>query len=207
MTELAHYFVTDIETDGTTPLESSMLSFATVVLREDGEIVGEFEAVLTPRNNKNPNPDTMAFWQTQPEAWKAATTGARPPEEIMPQFANWVETFPGLRAFAARPIMFDGIWMEHYLREFANCYLLDVPYWGRTIFNASPLDIGTYVSGIFNRTEPHQGNIIIPINWLGQQEHTHHAIDDARGYANLLARLFKVAKSNPAHPDDFLIQN
>jgi len=204
VTDLAHYFVTDIETDGPSPLENSMLSFASVALREDGKILGEFEAVLIPRNDKKPDPDTIVFWQTQPEAWQAATTGARPPGQVMPQFVEWVETFPGPRAFAARPIMFDGIWMEHYLREFANCYLLDVPYWGRAVFNASPLDIGTYISGVFNRTQPHSGNIIIPDDWLGQQKHTHCAIDDARGYANLLARLLKIARDSPPHRDDFL---
>jgi len=32
----AHYFVTDIECDGPDPALNSMLSFATVVVREDG---------------------------------------------------------------------------------------------------------------------------------------------------------------------------
>ena len=125
---LTHYFVNDVETDGQSPLYSSMLSFATIVVREDGRIVGEFEAVLEPRSDKEPHPDTMAFWKTQPEAWAAATNNPQRPKEVMTKFAQWVKTFAGPRSFAARPLMFDGIWMEHYLREFTDYYLLDVPY-------------------------------------------------------------------------------
>ena len=58
---LAHYFVTDIECDGPSPLTNSMLSFATVVVREDGELCGEFEAVLKPRPDKQTDESTMAF--------------------------------------------------------------------------------------------------------------------------------------------------
>ena len=203
MTEhCAHYFVTDIECDGPSPLTNSMLSFATVVVREDGEMCGEFEAVLEPRADKQSDVRTMQFWKTHPEAWSAATSNPEPPSEIMNRFAVWVESYSGKRSFAARPVAFDGIWMDHYLREFTDSYLLDVPYWGRCIFTAGALDIGTYISGIFNRTDIDAGDI--PRSWLGDHEHTHRAIDDARGYASLLSKLLRLAAQQPPHPKDFM---
>lgn len=180
-----------------------MISFATVVVREDGEICGTFEAVLERRPDKRPNAQTMAFWQSQPEAWAAATANPQPPRQVMTAFADWVESFEGPRSFAARPLAFDGIWIDAYLREFTDTYLLDVPHWGRRIFTSGALDIGSYIAGIFNRTDPH-GDVEIPKSWLGEHDHTHRAIDDARGYAALLSRLLKLASHQPPHPDDFL---
>ena len=65
------FVVTDIEADGPNPLESSMLSFASVACDVTGKVLGEFEAVLAPRADRKASPDTMAWWATQPEAWKA----------------------------------------------------------------------------------------------------------------------------------------
>jgi exonuclease I len=79
-TQPTTFVVTDIEADGPNPLESSMLSFASVACDITGRVIDEFQAVLTPRADRAPNPDTMAWWQTQPEAWAHATVGAEPPE-------------------------------------------------------------------------------------------------------------------------------
>ncbi len=204
MEPYAHYFVTDIECDGPSPLNNSMLSFATVVVREDGKLCGEFEAVLKPRADKQPDERTMQFWKTQPEAWLTATSNPEPPGEVMGRFVDWVEGYSGKRSFAARPVAFDGIWMDHYLRSFTDSYLLDVPSWGRSIFTAGALDIGSYISGIFGRTDPHKVDIKIPKSWLGGHEHSHRAIDDARGYASLLSKLLVLAGRQPPHPEDFI---
>jgi DNA polymerase III alpha subunit (gram-positive type) len=202
---LAHYFVTDIESDGPSPMDNSMLSFASVIVREDGKLVGEFETVLETRPDRNADSATMAWWKTQPDAWAAATIDAKPPKQEMCRFVNWVESFDGKRSFAARPIAFDGIWIDYYLRDYTESYLLDVSHWGKSLFTAGALDIGTYMSGIFNRTDSHTDNIIFPSTWLGEHDHTHKAIDDARGYATLLSQLLIIARKQPPHPDDFLL--
>lgn len=198
-----YYFVTDIETNGPDPLRHSMLSFATVVLRSDGMTCGEFEAVLSPRTDRFTDDRTMTWWRSQPEAWDAATFNPEEPASVMRRFVEWVEGFGGQRAFAARPLMFDGLWIDHYLRTFCDRFLLDVPYWGRCVFNAGPLDIGTYVLGVFGKTQPQSGADKFPDEWLGHHPHTHRAIDDARGYASLLSKLFEVARSLPENPLDF----
>jgi hypothetical protein len=200
-----HYFVTDIECDGPDPARNSMLSLATVVVRDDGVFCGEFEAVLKARPDREPDPRTMQWWATQEAAWTAATTAPENPAIVMRRFADWVASYPDIRSFAARPLMFDGVWIDAYLRTFADSFVLDVPFWGRCIFSGSPLDIGTYIAGVFGHTGAHTREALLPEAWLGNHPHTHKAIDDARGYASLLARLLGVARRLPPNPDDFLI--
>ena len=70
--DIVTFVVTDIEADGPSPLESSMLSFASVACDVTGTVLDEFEAVLEPRSDRQPNPMTMAWWKTQPaegNAW------------------------------------------------------------------------------------------------------------------------------------------
>ncbi len=202
--DLAHYFVTDVETDGPNPSEHSMLSFATVVVREDGEMCGEFETNLVPRQDRQPDPETMAWWKTQPEAFAALKQNVEGPEEAMPRFAAWVKGFPEKRSFAARPLLFDGLWIDRYCRDFADSYILDDPHGKNNIFTTGNLDIGSYMSGVFGRTDPRTGWEKFPASWLGNHAHSHRAIDDSRGYANVLAKLLKLAASQPNHPEDFL---
>ena len=37
----------------------------------------------------------------------------------------------------------------------------------------------------------------VPPDWYGNIPHTHRAIDDARGYANVLAKLFSISSALP----------
>src|SRR6202012_5963971 len=111
-----------------------MLSFASVAVDVRGNRLGEFEAVLTPRADRQPDETTMAWWATQPEAWKAATEGAEPPDVVMPRYADWVESLPGFRVFAAAPMIFDGPWMDEYLDIFAGTRVLGGPTTSRQIF-------------------------------------------------------------------------
>ena len=123
--DITTFVVTDIEADGPNPRRSSMLSFASVACDVRGQVLGEFEAVLKPRADRQADDTTMAWWATQPAAWKAATEGAEPAETVMPRYADWVESLPGQRVFAAAPMIFDGLWMDEYLDTFAGTGPLD----------------------------------------------------------------------------------
>ena len=90
------FVVTDIEADGPSPLHSSMLSFASVAVTASGKKLGEFEAVLTPRPDRKPDDTTMAWWATQPEAWKSATENPQAPEIVMPALRYFCERHPQL---------------------------------------------------------------------------------------------------------------
>jgi hypothetical protein len=191
------FVVTDIEADGPSPLASSMLSFASVACDVGGTVLGEFEAVLEPRSDRSPSPDTMAWWATQPEAWKAATANPEPPEVVMPRYADWVESLPGFRVFVAAPIIFDGLWMDHYLETYAGTRVLGGPFTSRQIFRGGGVCLYTMAGTLRGAEYLKWGMQRVPPEWYGHIEHTHRAIDDARGFANVLARLFEISSGLP----------
>lgn len=187
------FVVTDIEADGPNPLESSMLSFASVACDVTGKVLDEFEAVLTPRTDRKPHPDTMAWWQTQPEAWAHATENPEAPETVMPRYADWVDSLPGYRVFAAAPMIFDGLWMDHYLSTFAGTRVLGMPTSDRQIFRGGGVCLYTMAGTLRGAEYLKWGMQRVPPEWYGHVPHSHRAIDDARGFANVLAKLFSIS--------------
>ena len=191
------FVVTDIEADGPSPLGSSMLSFASVACDVTGTVLGEFEAVLEPRSDRQPHPDTMAWWQTQPEAWVHATANPEPPEVVMPRYADWVESLPGFRVFAAAPMIFDGLWMDHYLDEYAGTRALSGPFKGRQIFRGGGICLYTMAGTLRGAPYLDWGMSKLPAEFYGHIPHTHRAIDDANGFANVLVELLKLSSALP----------
>ncbi|WP_367178619.1 ASCH domain-containing protein [Devosia sp.] len=192
------FVVTDIESDGPTPLHNSMLSFASVAIEADGTRHGEFEAVLKPKADRTQNEMTMDWWKTQPEAWKAATEGAEDPAVVMPRFADWVESLPGPKVFVAAPMIFDGLWMDHYLDEYAGTRALSGPFKGRQIFRGGGVCLYTMAGTLRGAPYLDWGMSKLPAEFYGHIPHTHRAIDDARGFANVLVELFQLSSALPS---------
>ena len=191
------FIVTDIESDGPTPLHNSMLSFASVAIEADGTPHGEFEAQLTQRPDRTTNETTMAWWQTRPEAWAATTANAEDPAVVMPRFADWVEALPGPKVFVAAPMIFDGLWMDHYLDEYAGTRALSGPFKGRQIFRGGGICLYTMAGTLRGAPYLDWGMSKLPAEFYGHIAHTHKAIDDARGFANVLVELFKISRRLP----------
>src|SRR6266511_6150537 len=96
------YVVIDIEVDGPWRGPNSMRSFASVAVTSNGEERG----ISKPSANLSPvRLRTYAWFQSQPEAWAAATTNPHPIHQVMTQFVAWVRDLPGPRMFAASPIV------------------------------------------------------------------------------------------------------
>jgi ADP-ribose pyrophosphatase YjhB (NUDIX family) len=183
------YIVTDIECDGPRPGQNSMISFASVAVTADGVERGVFEAVLEPLPGAAPNPDTLAWFRTQPEAWAAATADPRPAQTVMRDFEAWVRGFAQGRIFAAFPLAFDGGWIDHYLRRFTDHGLIEGPYEKDRLFDGSGLCLRTLAAARTGQPVWDCRPATLPAAWLGLHAHTHRAIDDARGYAHLLGVL------------------
>ncbi|MFI5912812.1 hypothetical protein [Dactylosporangium sp. NPDC051541] len=194
------YVVTDIEVDGPWPGPNSMRSFASVAVTAGGDELGTFEAVLEPLPGAAPNPDTYAWFETQPGAWAAATTDPQPVDLVMRQFVAWLRELPAPRTFAASPIAFDGTWMDYYLRRFTRYGLTQGPYEPDVLFTGPGLCLRSYAAALTGRPVAELSPQTLPAAWFGNVEHTHRAIDDARGYANLLAELFRQAQARQSPP-------
>ena len=85
------YVSTDVEADGPIPGPHSMLSFASAAFTADKTLVGTFSANLATLPGAQGDPKTMAWWQTQPEAWAACRADLREPAEVMPEYVALAE--------------------------------------------------------------------------------------------------------------------
>ena len=154
-------------------------------------MVSEFEAVLEPLPGAAPNPDTYAWFQSlPPAAWAAATDGARPIPQVMADFVTWVKALGERRTFAAAPLAFDGTWVDYYLRRFTAYGLAQGPYETDKLFTGPALCLrsdGAAILAMPVGEVPRAEDL--PPEWIGDIEHTHRAIDDARGFAHLLGVL------------------
>lgn len=185
----AVYVVTDCEFDGPIPGRNSLLSFGAVAVSETGAIPAEFEAVLAALPGASPDPGTMAFWRDHPEAWAAATTSPQPADAVIARFVTWIQSLDGEPIFAAHPLAVDGPWIDHYLQRFHGRPLFQGPWIADRLFRHPPLCLMSMVAGRTGRPLATCDVEHYPPDWLGAVDHSHRAIDDARGYAQLLRRL------------------
>ena len=186
------YVVTDIEVNGPTPGEHSMLAFASVAIDAEGEEIDCFEAVLETLPGAGADSRTLRWFEGFPDAWAAATTDPQPPEAVMQSYAAWVRSLPGHPIFAAQPLAFDGAWIDYYLRRFAGIRMLKGPWVGERLFFTAGLCIQAFAAGRTGRALHECSAEAFPAEWLGHVPHNHISIDDARGTANLLRTLLHI---------------
>lgn len=189
------YVVTDIEVDGFVPGAHSMLALASVATTATGEQVGEFEAVLERLPGAQAHPDTWAWWTSQPpEVLAAATEDPRPVPEVMAEYVAWVQGLGPDREFVASPLGFDGTYVDHYLRRFTRYGLAQGPDEVDRLFHGAGLCLKSLACGVTGGDPATFSVHDLPQEWFGDVPHTHRAIDDARGYANLLVSVLRAAR-------------
>lgn len=194
VSEMPIYVVTDIEVDGPWPGPNSMRSFASVAVcpgQSEGASGSRdtFEAVLEPLPGSAPSPDTMAWFARQPaEVWEAATRDPRPVPDVLADWVTWIRRQPGPVVFVASPVAFDGGWIDHYLRRFTRYGLQQGPYEPDRLF-AGAFCLHSYAAGVTGAVPGAFTVHDLPAEWFGDVPHTHRAVDDALGYANLLLSL------------------
>lgn len=183
------YVITDVEVDGPTPGENSMLSFASVAIDDKGDEIDDFQAVLESLEEAKPDAVTMAWFRSQPDALTAATKNPKPAHEVMSYYVNWIKTLPGDPVFVAHPLALDGAWIDFYLRRFAGFRIFKGPWPGERLFYTSGLCLQSYASGKLNWPLWQCTLDQYKPEWLGHLNSTHKAIDDARAGAKLLTNL------------------
>lgn len=175
------YVSTDIEADGPIPGPYSMLSLGSVALLPDKTELGSFSANLEQLEGAGQHPDTMAWWETQPEAWAACRIDLEPPAAAMERYATWLEALPGRPVFVAYPVTFDFMYVTWYLQRFA----------GRNPFSHSGLDLKTLAWAMLDRPFSEVSKRMMPQGWFDPLPHDHVALNDARSqgamFCNMLA--------------------
>lgn len=179
------FVVTDIEADGPDPGRHSMLSFGCAAVDRAGQRLGEFEANLLPLPGAGQDPGTMAWWRTEPDAWRESTRDQQDPAAVMAAWADWLHGLPGVVVFVAHPLTFDGLWIDWYLQRFIGRRLFRRPR-SPGVCHAGGLDLQSMVMVATGWHYRDCERRHYPAEWLGGHHHSHRAIDDARGYAHLL---------------------
>ena len=178
------YCFVDIEVDGPAPGANSMLALGAVAFDEDGRELDAFEVNLETLEGASGAEDVMRWWRTQPDAWTHVRRDAVPPAKGMGSCLSWLESLGPELALAAHPLLFDGIWLDWYLRRFCDAAAFGGPFRVRCPFVGAGVDVPSYVQAALNleyfRVRPDY-----PPDLLGDVPHTHKPIDDARGHAAL----------------------
>ena len=183
------YISTDVETDGPIPGPHSMLSFASAAYRADKTLLSTFSANLETLPGASGHPDTMTWWQTQPDAWASCCVNPQSPEVAMKAYLTWLKALPGQLVFVAYPVVFDFMFVYWYLIRFA----------GESPFSHSALDIKTLAMVLLNKPYRESTKRNMPKRWFDVGlPHTHTALDDAieQGalFCNMLQELKQIRK-------------
>lgn len=182
------YFSTDIEADGPIPGPCSMLSFASAAFREDGELVGTFSRNLELLPDATPDPETMAWWRSRPDAWAAARKNPQAPVDAMHEYVAFVEDLGkqhGARpVFVAYPAGFDFTFVYWYLRRFA----------GKSPFSFQALDMKSFAMAVLGTEFRNTSKRTMPKAWFGKEPHTHVALDDAIEQGHLFMAMLRASR-------------
>ena len=181
------FIVVDIEADGPAVGLHSMLSIAAVATTPTKE-VSQFYRKLTPLPDATRDAGTMQWWSKHKAAWKEANTDSEPPEKVMTDFANWVTSLGREAIFVSNPVCLDYVFVSWYLFRFAP----ENPFKNKQN-GIRALDIRSFVAGLLGRSFDNARRVKWP-KYLteGMPEHTHNALDDARGYAVALRKLIAI---------------
>jgi hypothetical protein len=163
------YVSTDIETDGPIPGPHSMLSFASAAYTAEKELFSTFSANLETLPEATGHPVTMAWWETQKEAWVKCRENLQSPEKAMKEYCDWLKNLPGKPVFVGYPAAFDFMFIHWYLHKFA----------GESPFSFAALDIKSYAMAMLKTKFRETVKSNMPNHWFDEFPHTHVALDDA----------------------------
>lgn len=185
------YVSIDVESDGPAPGVYSMLAVGAAAFNPDGAELGTWYAKLYPLDGALADPDTMRWWESQPEAYAEVQRDRQEPGEAIRRFANWLDMLSknhGKLIAVGWPIAFDFAFVNWYLHRFA----------GRNPLGFSGLDIRTYADGLCNW--PAYGGLPTAVTkrLIGSIDKTglrpHVAVDDAIEQGRLFIALRREAQ-------------
>jgi hypothetical protein len=158
-----------------------MLSLGSAAYTADKKLLSTFSANLETLPEASGHPNTMTWWQGQPEAWAACRVDLQSPESVMRAYLAWIESLPGKPVFVGYPVTFDFLFVYWYLIRFV----------GRSPFSHSGLDIKTYAMAMLKKPYRDSAKSNMPREWFDPLPHTHVALDDAIAQGALFCNMLQ----------------
>jgi hypothetical protein len=163
--------VVDVEADGPIPPKYSMVSFAAVIV--DKELNKTFYRRVSPISDEW-DEETLKYTGCSSREEHMET--GEPPEFVMADFAKWLQQeIKGQPVFITDNPAFDWQWVNYYFHT----------YYGSNPFGFSARRIGDLYCGL-------QRDMRSKWKHLRKTKHTHHPLDDAKGNAEALLRMFEM---------------
>jgi hypothetical protein len=134
----------------------------------------------------------MAWWATEPDAWRAATRDPRPADDVVRDLIAFLRALPAPRVFVAHPLAFDGAWVDAYLQRYAAVRLF-APNAPDPPFHGAGIDLASHVRALFDlpwTVAPPR----YPDALRDGLPHDHDALHDARGHAAVFFRSRALAR-------------
>jgi hypothetical protein len=179
------YVSTDIESDGPIPGPNSMLSFGSAAFTEDGTLVDTFSRNLETLPGASADPDTAAWWKTQPEAWEACRKNMMAAKPAMTEYVKWLKNLPGKPVFVGYPVTYDFMFVYWYLINFTK----------ESPFSFSGLDVKTFAMCMMRTDYREASKRQMPKRWFSKDPHNHVALDDAIGQGRLFINMLRENRS------------
>jgi hypothetical protein len=199
------YLSVDIEADGPIPGLSSMLSFGVAAFKLDAPdpykplmtFSANLEALEVSHKDDfpicGPDPDTMAWWAKQPEAWEACRKDPRDPAEVMPEFVRWVRGFKAKPVVIGYPITYDFMWLYWYTMALGGLHSGE-----RCPFGFSGMDLKTMAALKLDCDFLRATKRNMPRAWFkGAPKHDHVALTDAIGQGVMFVNMVLDGKEAP----------
>jgi DNA polymerase III epsilon subunit-like protein len=167
---MSRNIVVDVEADGPVPGLYSMISFGAVIVEPGFQRT--FYAELRPISEEW-NPQALAVSGFSREK----TLTFPDPRDAMQNFDLWLtKNIQGRPIFHSDNNGFDFSFINYYFWRYLN----------RNPFGWSSSNIGSYYKGL-------TGNVHANFRHLRDTAHTHNPVDDARGNAEALLKMFKMS--------------
>jgi len=189
------YISIDIEADGPIPGQNSMLQFGAAAFDIHGlsprKPIETFEVNLDLLPEAIQSPSTMAWWNSQGDAYANTRIDTKPPEQAMPEFVRWcrrvVSKYGRKLVVIGYPVTYDFMWLYWYTMRFGG--LADGE---RCPFGFAGMDIKTFAAIKLDKPFNTVGKRGMPRHWFeGAPKHTHDGLDDAIGQGVLFANMCK----------------
>jgi hypothetical protein len=125
----------DIEADGSSPAQNSMLSFGLVLFDSTGKEIDKLQINLKPRVGAEQEKRCMdEFWAKNPEVWKFVQTDAQEPQEFGTRVAALLVKYKDHRVtWVANPAAYDWQWVKFYYELYKPVGAPDIGYSAKCI--------------------------------------------------------------------------